>query len=993
MFSKQISQISPDQLSAQAQFSWVTTPGETTITIVQDACRATLGYSATELESMSDVWLQLSLPEDQGRVREAMKALEATGIMDLSFRVRHKDGNVIWLNNRCSMLPQTLVQQPLISGITTNITSTQDATTFIRKRIQLESILRGVSSGFVKGGDESIDEQINEALRLVGEFADIDRSYIFRYDGDTMSNTHEWVAPGTTAEKDNLQDLPLDMFPWWNDQLKHDRVIYITDLSEFPPEAKQEREILEAQNIVSILVVPLQFEQQVIGFMGFDAVHHPVQWSNEDIQLLRTMSDIMANGIKRKEANLQLKEAEFNFRQMADNISEVFYLSDPKAQKILYISKAFEDIWGIPRERLYEHMPRFIESILPEDQPKVIRFLQEQAEGKNTEVEYQIVRPDGSRRWINDRAVAILDEDQQVHRVSGIAADITRYKLNAERLKGLQRISQSLIEGGFQEHAATNTALLVLNELVPCTAINLVLLEESTNKFKMSTKLLDADNVTTVEVNMPVPADEVELRITDVFSQSVSRYTNKGEPRRILNHLLNEGWQDAFVFPLRVNTNKVGVLIMSSDTLDYFTPEHIEIAGEASSQLALSIYHNSVYSRIESYSSELETTVQKNTADIINIMGLYSSIMNNTDISIIILDAAGNLVECNPATIELLGYGVQLHKGSSIEHLHDPEFRNAHLNELSPTGAAPRASAFSLFTHRLQNKLPNNFEWAFLRADGRQQPVLLTINAIKSADPKQTKYVLIASDISEQKKAEQQLKQALEKEYELNRLKSAFVTTTSHQFRTPLTSIQTSIELLNFYLEESDPSSIASMKNHISNIQSEIQKLGSLMGDILTLGRVESGNTSVRKEMHEMNQLVADVIESYFTRPGQMRAVQWIPADQPLMAFVDHRLLSHAISNLVSNAIKYSTADPVVKTYADQRFIYIEVSDKGIGIPEAELSRLFDSFYRASNAVHYEGTGLGLVIVKEFTELNGGMVRVRSEINKGSTFTIILPKS
>jgi len=138
---------------------------------------------------------------------------------------------------------------------------------------------------------------------------------------------------------------------------------------------------------------------------------------------------------KTQTANLKFQESEEWFRQLAENIREVFYINDPKKTKMLYVSPAYEEIWGRTRESLYEHPMSFVEAIFPEDQKRVINTFEKQRKGEPAQAEYRILRPDGSMRWISSRAYPVKDNHGKVKRIVGIAEDITAYKKTEETLK------------------------------------------------------------------------------------------------------------------------------------------------------------------------------------------------------------------------------------------------------------------------------------------------------------------------------------------------------------------------------------------------------------------------------------------------------------------------------------------------------------------------------------------------------------------------------
>jgi signal transduction histidine kinase len=304
-------------------------------------------------------------------------------------------------------------------------------------------------------------------------------------------------------------------------------------------------------------------------------------------------------------------------------------------------------------------------------------------------------------------------------------------------------------------------------------------------------------------------------------------------------------------------------------------------------------------------------------------------------------------------------------------------------------------SSLEVFKYKIQSGFTNTFEWTYRSLQGQLIPVLLTVNQLKTENYTKKRYVLIASDITEQKKAENRLKETLNREIELGKFKSSFVTTASHQFRTPLTSIQSSIELINFYLKDIDFDKKDKTTHHIELINSEIKKFSDLMSDILTIGKIEEGKIPSVFEMVDLREIIDDIIETYYkVRPdGRTVNVECKKCEDEKSCYVinvDKRLISHAILNLLSNAFKYSEGNPTIIISKDKDTLNVEVKDNGIGIPPSEINNLFQSFYRASNSTNFEGTGLGLAIVKEFVNINNGTISVKSKLNEGTSFTIHL---
>ncbi|MFW6343104.1 MAG: GAF domain-containing sensor histidine kinase [Sediminispirochaetaceae bacterium] len=187
----------------------------------------------------------------------------------------------------------------------------QDRHPHIEYRLALEKIIGDASRRFVNSPLTHISDEIDTVLRKMGEFARVDRSYIFLFseDGKSMSNTHEWCAPGVEPQMDKLQELQVDEFPWIVRKLKEGYNISIADLEELPPEASGEKEILRMQDIQSIAAVPMKYGGELKGYLGFDSTKEQLRWNPEDFSLLHTMGDIIISALVRLRMEKQLLQS------------------------------------------------------------------------------------------------------------------------------------------------------------------------------------------------------------------------------------------------------------------------------------------------------------------------------------------------------------------------------------------------------------------------------------------------------------------------------------------------------------------------------------------------------------------------------------------------------------------------------------------------------------------------------------------------------------
>lgn len=248
-------------------------------------------------------------------------------------------------------------------------------------------------------------------------------------------------------------------------------------------------------------------------------------------------------------------------------------------------------------------------------------------------------------------------------------------------------------------------------------------------------------------------------------------------------------------------------------------------------------------------------------------------------------------------------------------------------------------------------------------------------------------------DIHEQVVAQEARNQAIQRMLELNELKSNFVSMASHQFRTPLTVIYSNVELMEMGIMKLEPSLMQRFSKATGRIKDEVVRMTELMNNILTFGKYEAGLMTIRFASMDVVQLIKRINEQYFSQESDGRRIEILVEGTPRLLTADSMLLTHAFSNLMSNALKYSPQRPApqIQIRFLKDVLQVEIRDHGIGIPEKDQPNTFNSFFRASNASTIVGSGLGLPIVKEFLERHKGSVTFNSIENKGSTFTVQLP--
>jgi signal transduction histidine kinase len=240
--------------------------------------------------------------------------------------------------------------------------------------------------------------------------------------------------------------------------------------------------------------------------------------------------------------------------------------------------------------------------------------------------------------------------------------------------------------------------------------------------------------------------------------------------------------------------------------------------------------------------------------------------------------------------------------------------------------------------------------------------------------------------------ANMELVKALQKEREINELKSRIVLNLSHGFKTPLTSILSSAQLLQIYTEN-DYSSKQKIIRHVAKIENSVRTLDNLITSVLFFGRADENKLEFRPKKTQTSLFISDLLTTVNSGIENKVRVTLAQNELPTTIRTDKELLYQVFENLLSNAIKYSDENQEVffgLEYSEKKLI-ATIKDKGIGIPKTEQSQLFNPFFRARNVGDSEGSGLGLSIVKKCVEVMNGAITFVSEEGKGTTFTVVIP--
>lgn len=343
--------------------------------------------------------------------------------------------------------------------------------------------------------------------------------------------------------------------------------------------------------------------------------------------------------------------------------------------------------------------------------------------------------------------------------------------------------------------------------------------------------------------------------------------------------------------------------------------------------------------------------------------------------ALFVTNDAGNILQCNQAAQYLLG-------------LSENEVINRQIHQIfQDKKLFPKLIIKNFQSSADRNLFVKDLEVIYPIKSGLILTILFNCSVICIDEKKH--FVYIGRDITERKRAEKETKIALEKELELNQIKSNFLSMTSHEFRNPLTVILSAAEILEYYSQQGRYSQ--SLK-YIYQIQTSVENLIELLDKILLIGKADAEKITLQKKSINIDKFCSYLVEQ-LELGRKFSRIQLVSKCQGITAQMDENLLRHILINLLSNALKYShDATPVyLRLSKEKENLIFEIEDQGIGINSEDQKHMFELFHRGQNVNDIPGTGLGMAIVQKYVEISGGHLMVSSEVGMGTTFKVTLP--
>ncbi|MGP1386777.1 MAG: PAS domain S-box protein [Thainema sp.] len=739
----------------------------------------------------------------------------------------------------------------------------------------------------------------------------------------------------------------------------------------------------------------------------------------------------------RKQAEQALRDSEEQLRQIVNGIEDAFFLKDANSGKLIYINPASEKLFQYSFQELYDHPQLWLDRVHADDRDLVLQQTQAQQQGQFADMEYRIVRPDGSVRWIWDRAFPIYNKAGAMYRYAGVNRDITEQKQALEALRASetqfrQQVEQEQLLSRISQHIRQS---LELEEILDTTVADI---RQILNVDRVVIFQFDLDWSGTV-IAEAVTAPWMVMKGLEIVDPCLSMEDciipyQQGRISNIAN-IHEAGLASCYVDLLnqfQVKANLVIPILESDQLWGLLAAQHctatrhwqdweIKLLQQLSNQLSIAIQQAELYQQVQQFNTTLEQQVYQRTLQLQQAAQFEETLKRITDKVRDSLDEAQIL---QTAVREL---AIALSASACDAGLYDWEQKTstvsyAHVCRDMPNlqGQVIDMSLFPQLYRQLQRGEYLHYcptqSTRQLRAGTHQVSTLacplqdaqsivgdLWIHRQADAYFNEAEIRLVqqvanqcAIALRQARLYETSRTQIYELE-RLNLLKDDFLSTVSHELRTPMSSIQMATQMLEIVVSR-EPSFAAAdhpIHRYLTILREECRRETNLINDLLDLSRLEAETEPLQSTTMNLQHWIPHVLESFVnqTRIRNQQFTLDIAADLPPLT-TDFSYLERIVEELVENACKYTPAGEEIRLTVtpgtDQ--LQIRVSNTGVEIPVIERDRIFDKFYRIPNHDPWKhgGTGLGLALIKRMVHYLGGTIQLESMANP-VTFRVTLP--
>lgn len=712
------------------------------------------------------------------------------------------------------------------------------------------------------------------------------------------------------------------------------------------------------------LGIPLTIRGVTIGVMAVQDYQNEQAYGEEEKRLLNFVAEQVAQAIERKRDQQALRDSEAKHRTLFELSSQGVMLQDDQA--FFDVNPAAVRMLGYTsaKELIGRHPSELAPPLQPDGQSSATaatRHIDECLRQGSTRFEWLTIGAHGRRIMLDVLLTAMELGGRKI--IQAIVNDITERKRREQIERTIYRISEAVntvddLESLYVEiHAA-------VGRMIGARNFYIALHEPETGLHHF---VYHRD-----EKDPPPRPRQLGRGLTGYVFRSGKALLVTRE--QMLNPPKPEEWQVEhgsvsavwLGVPLVIRGQTIGVMaVQDFDDPNAYGEEQKRLLTFVAEQTAVAIERKRTESRLRESAARLRESEAR-----------FSTAFRTSPALMAILELqTGQFVEVNNAFVQWLS----VPRNSIIGHTS---------KEL---GLWPNPTEREIVWAELRQK--RSLREREIQLCNRAQAyftMLLSMDIIKVQEQEQLLVVLL--DITQRKKAEEELRRTLAREQELGQLRSNFVSMVSHEFRTPLGVIQSSAEILADYL---DRLTEEQRQEHLTSIVKSTGRMAGMMEEVLLIGQLDSGRMEFKPGPLEPASFINHLLDEIASATHRRCPVKPSLGNLPKTIEADEALLRHILTNLLTNAVKYSRGgEPVCLELAfDREELVIVVQDNGIGIPESDLEWIFHAFHRGQNVGDRPGTGLGLVIVKRAVDLHRGAIQIDSKVGVGTRVTVRLPAS
>lgn len=920
---------------------------------ISKGCLEITGYPSEDFMNQTITYGSLILAEDRNRVYKSIQnALKQKKTYSVEHRIKHKDGTIRYVWEKGSGIYDELNKNIVLEGFITDITP--------QKEIELE--LRS-SEGKIKA--------LLEAIPDIMFVQDREGVYLDWY----ANNPEKLAMPPEKFMGANMRKI-------------------------LPPYVYQK---IKASHIKAIESGKMQIaEYSIQGENGMMHREARVVRLN-DHSLLTIVRDVTEG--KAKDTLLDIRK---NALASASNSILIADARQPNIP-IIYCNAAFEKMTGYSQEEILGKNGDFLQND-DWDQKEIHIMKNAIVNGEACKVTVRNYRKDGTMFWNDVSITPVHNEENILTHFIGIQNDVTN-KVKEENLKDQ---TGKILELIVQDNPLKTIGNMIVETLETyfrdCVASFLLLDTEHKTLHQLAAPNLPRSFSTYIGEGLKIGPKsgssgtaaflKKEIIVTNIQTSILwEDYKEIG---------VNNNIKACWAFPIMSSSNQVlGTIAIYSKVSRQPSAEEKRILFNMTQLISIAIenYNNNLTlksnrKKLEKHAQKLEQKVQERTQEVMaTVQKLVESNLHLEDQIRITKLAESETITSKSIASEIAknfpnGFVVVMNKDSKVEFAEGDALTQLGLKQIFFEGMT--IDDISIFSEARKTLIKKNIKKTLaghhLSFEVNYKGRYFTVNTAPLID--QNNEIINAlhvyNDITHQKEIEFTIQNALTKEQELNELKSRFVSMASHEFRTPLSAILTSAILIG---KQNGQGNEHKRERYLAQIEKNVKNLTVILNDFLSLSKLEEGKVEAKPERFNLVSFSKSLVKEANIGLKKGQNIRVRTTNEELFVHLDIKLLSHIINNLLSNASKYSSEGSNIdfKILQKGENVVIQITDQGMGIPEEEQKHLFARFFRAKNVANIEGTGLGLNIVKQYTELMGGTIKFKSEINKGTTFSVGLP--